>query len=173
MNSTYLMVAGLCWIGLMVRTSYELLKKAGWVDTRNQAAFVVVFVAMIVMLAGWPVFCPLDPWRIAFPGVVRLIGLGVAAAGFALAIGGLLQLRGVENIDHLVTTGLYSRVRHPMYLGFILWIVGWVAAEGAACSLAVGLVGIANILYWRHLEEDALELCYGENFRVYRQGTWF
>jgi protein-S-isoprenylcysteine O-methyltransferase Ste14 len=79
----------------------------------------------------------------------------------------------VENIDHLVTTGLFSRIRHPMYAGFILWIVGWVVRDGAVVSLAVGLVGIGNILYWRRLEERALESGYGEVYRTYRQQTWF
>jgi protein-S-isoprenylcysteine O-methyltransferase Ste14 len=60
-----------------------------------------------------------------------------------------------------------------MYAGFVLWIVGWVVRYGAVASLAVGLVGIGNILYWRHIEEGALESLYGDDYRVYRQGTWF
>jgi protein-S-isoprenylcysteine O-methyltransferase Ste14 len=172
-DSTYLLVAGLCLIGLAIRSSYELLKKAGKVDTKNTAIFAVVFVAMCLMLASWPVMCPRDPWRIALPGVVRWLGLGLVTAALALAVGGLVQLRGLENIDHLVTTGLFSRIRHPMYTGFVLWIAGWVAYDGAVASLAVGLVCVGNILYWRRLEEGALESQYGEDYRSYRSGTWF
>jgi methanethiol S-methyltransferase len=80
---------------------------------------------------------------------------------------------GPEDKGDLVTTGLFSRLRHPMYVGFVLWIVGWVVRQGAIASLAVGLVCIGNILYWRHLEEGGLESRYGEDYRVYRQGTWF
>ena len=173
MESSFLIVAGLSLLGLTVRTGYELLKKAGKVDPHNRAVFATVFVAMGVMLASWPVMGPRDPWRIALPAFARWIGLGGAGAGLALAIGGLVQLRGVENIDHLVTTGLYARLRHPIYLGFILWIFGWTAANGAILSLAVGLAAIANILYWRHLEERALESSYGTAYRLYRQATWF
>jgi len=90
-----------------------------------------------------------------------------------LAVGGLVQLRGVEHIDHLVTTGLFSRIRHPMYAGFVLWIVGWATSYGALGSLTVGALCIGNILYWRHLEENALEAQYGERYRAYRLGTWF
>jgi protein-S-isoprenylcysteine O-methyltransferase Ste14 len=173
MDSTYLLVAGLCLIGVAIRSGYELLKKAGKVDTKNSAIFAVVFVAMCVMLASWPAMCPLDPWRIPFPGVVRWIGLGLVTGALALAVGGLVQLRGLENIDHLVTTGLFSRIRHPMYTGFILWIVGWLVRYGAAASLVVALVCIGNILYWRRLEEGGLESRYGECYRSYRGGTWF
>jgi protein-S-isoprenylcysteine O-methyltransferase Ste14 len=173
MNTIYLLVAGLCLCCLAIRTGYELLKKAGRVDARNRAIFIVVFVAMCVMLMSWPAMCPRDPWRIAVPGIVRWLGLGMATTALVLALGGLVQLRGVENIDHLVTTALFSRIRHPMYAGFILWIVGWVVRDGAVVSLAVGLVCIGNILYWRRLEESALETRYGEDYRTYRQRTWF
>ena len=173
MNSTFLLVAGLCLIGLAIRSGYELLKKAGKVDTKNRAIFAVVFVAMCLMLASWPVMCPLDPWRIAVPGVVRWLGLGMVTAAVALAVGALVQLRGLENIDHLVTTGLFSRIRHPMYTGFILFIAGWVVCHGAVASLVIGVVCIGNILYWRRLEEGALESQYGEDYRSYRRGTWF
>jgi len=64
-------------------------------------------------------------------------------------------------------------VRHPMYLGFMTWIVGWALAQGAIVSLAVGLAGIVNIFFWRHLEEQHLESCYGDVYRAYRAKTWF
>jgi protein-S-isoprenylcysteine O-methyltransferase Ste14 len=44
---------------------------------------------------------------------------------------------------------------------------------GAAASLVVGLVCIGNILYWRRLEEGALESHYGEDYQSYRRATWF
>jgi len=173
MDTTYLLVAGACLIGLAIRTSYEMLKKTGRLDAKSTVLFAVVFVAMCVMLASWPVMCPLDPRRVAVPGLVRWTGLGAVLAALALAIGGLVQLRGLENIDHLVTSGLFSRIRHPMYTGFMLWIAGWVVRSGAAVSLVVALVCIGNILYWRRLEETALESQYGEDYRRYRRGTWF
>lgn len=172
MRYAYLLIAGFCLLGLAIRTIYETLKKAGRVDTKSTALFAVVFVAMSVMLASWPVMCPLDPWRIATPDAVRWIGSGLVTGALILAVGGLVQLRGLENIDHLVTTGLYSRIRHPMYVGFILFIVGWVVRYGAAASVIVAAVCIGNILYWRQLEEGALESLYGEDYRSYRRRTW-
>jgi hypothetical protein len=43
---------------------------------------------------------------------------------------------------------------------------------GAACSAVIGLACIGNILYWRHLEESALESRYAEDYRRYRRTTW-
>jgi protein-S-isoprenylcysteine O-methyltransferase Ste14 len=173
MDGNYLLLAGLCLTGLMIRTGYELLKRAGKLDPKDPVIFAGVFAAMFAWLASWPFMCPLDPLRILFSPVMRWIGLGLVTGALILAAGGLLQLRGLENIDHLVTTGLYSKFRHPMYVGFILWIAGWVVSYGATVSFVLGLVCIGNILFWRHLEERALGSHYGEKYKVYRQTTWF
>jgi hypothetical protein len=74
-DGTCFVAAGLCLAGAPVRTSYELLKTAGRVNTNDGALFAVVFVAMCVMLASSPIMCALDSWRFAVPGGVRWIGL--------------------------------------------------------------------------------------------------
>ena len=173
MTIAYVFLAGLCLLCLAIRTGYELLKKAGKVDTTNKAVFDLVFVAMCIMLGSWLGLGRLDPRRMPVSGAVRWLGLGAVLVALALEIGALLQLRALENVDHLVTTGLFSRLRHPMYTGFILWIAGWVIRYGALTSAAVGLVCIANILFWRQLEESALDARYGDAYREYRAGTWF
>ena len=173
MNTYYLVFLGLYLGSLIIRTSYELLKKAGRVNPKRMIIFAVVFAAMCLLWVSWFSLCPLDPFRFALPGIVRWVGLGMLIMGLGLVLGGVVQLRGVENINHLVTTGLFSKLRHPMYTGFILWILGWALFHGAVVSLVIGFVGIANILYWRRIEEENLESWYGEDYRMYRQGTWF
>jgi protein-S-isoprenylcysteine O-methyltransferase Ste14 len=117
--------------------------------------------------------CAIDPYSMDLPDTIRTIGLILLLAGLALAFTALFQLRGVENIDHLVTTGLFSLIRHPMYTGFILWIVGWSVYHGAAISLVAGIVGIANIVFWGRLEEQRLRSLYGERYLQYRGQTLF
>ena len=173
MNLDYSIFLGLYLFTLLIRTSYELLKKAGRINPKNTMVFAVILVVMCLMWATWFGMCPLDPLRIALPEGARWVGLVVLIVGLGLSIGALIQLKGVENIEHLVSAGLFSRLRHPMYAGFILWIFGWAIYNGALLSLIVGFVGICNILYWRRLEEVELELRYGENFRSYRKETWF
>jgi protein-S-isoprenylcysteine O-methyltransferase Ste14 len=173
MKGSYFAVVVLNLAALAVRTSYELLKRAGRLDPKSRAIFTLILLDMIMLWASWFALCPMDPLRLVLPRVVRWAGLAVLAGGLVLAVGALIQLGGVENIDHLVTTGFFSRVRHPMYLGFITWILGWALFQGAVVSLAVGLAGVGNILFWRHLEEQYLESCYGEAYRAYRATTWF
>ena len=98
--------------------------------------------------------------------LVFLVGLG-------LEIGVLIQLRVVENINHLVTNGLFSKIRPPMYLGFNLWILGWAIYHGAVMSLILGFIAIDNIIYWKKLGELELESNYGESYLEYQKNTWF
>jgi protein-S-isoprenylcysteine O-methyltransferase Ste14 len=158
---------------LGIRTVYETLKKSGKVDTKSLGIFSVVFVGMVLMLTSWIRMCPLDPWRIDPPVAIRGIGLALLGVGVALAVAGIVQLRGLENIDHLITSGLFSKLRHPMYTGFMLWISGWVIYYGAVLSLLVAILSVGAILYWRRLEESSLETLYGDAYRDYRNATWF
>jgi protein-S-isoprenylcysteine O-methyltransferase Ste14 len=163
----------ICLAGIVIRDGYEVLKLRGRIDPLNKAVFAVVFTAMCAMWVSWFGIGLLSPSHLAIAPVVRWTGLVAVIVGLALALGGVWQLRGVENIDHLVTTGLYARIRHPMYLGFTLWILGWVAYEGAPANLAVGVLALASVLWWRQLEERDLTSAYGDAYTRYRATTWF
>jgi protein-S-isoprenylcysteine O-methyltransferase Ste14 len=173
MESTYLILTVLCLIGLSIRTVYELSKQAGKVDPTNKVVFSVVCIGMCLMLLSWPFLSLFDPYPLPIPGVLRFSGYLVITLGLSLAIGGVIQLKGLENIDHLVKSGLFTKLRHPMYTGFILWILGWIFSNGAMISMALGLICILCILYWRRLEEQKLALQFGDSYISYKKGTWF
>jgi protein-S-isoprenylcysteine O-methyltransferase Ste14 len=152
---------------------YELLKEARKINPESKLIFACILTAMCVLWMSWFWLCTVDPYRVDLPDAIRWSGLAVHLAGMILAVGALIQLRGVENIDHLVTTGLFKKIRHPMYAGFIAWILGWSIFHGALVSLAIGLPGIASILWWRHLEETRLEVQFGNRYSQYRLTTWW
>jgi len=171
--NSYLNLVVVFVLCLFIRTGYELLKEARKINPESKLIFAIILAVMCALWASWFGLCPSDPFQINLPEAVRWSGFALFGLGIVLAVGALIQLRGVENIDHLVTTGLFSKIRHPMYVGFILWILGWSAYHGAIASLAVGLIGILNILYWRRLEEIRLLAQFGDTYRQYRQTTWF
>jgi protein-S-isoprenylcysteine O-methyltransferase Ste14 len=166
----YLILFLIC---LALRAAYEILKKAGMINPKSKPLFMAILFVMCLLWISWFAMCPQDPFKIVFPSLAHWIGLAIIVVGMGLALGALFQLRGVENIDHLVTRGLFSKLRHPMYLGFICWIIGWAIYHGAGLSLMIGFIGIGNILYWRNLEEAHLENTYGEKYGEYRKWTWF
>jgi protein-S-isoprenylcysteine O-methyltransferase Ste14 len=173
MNNTYYFLLGIYLATMIVRTVYELLKKAGKVDPGSKMLFTIIFIDMCALWASWFAMCPIDPSRIVLPEIVRWIGLAMLGIGLLIAVGALIQLKGLEDIKHLVTTGLYAKLRHPMYYGFILWILGEVLYNGAIISSFAGLAGIGFILFWRHIEEVKLGAYFGEDYRLYRAKTWF
>ena len=173
MKTGYLVFLGLYFFGLLIRAGYEQLKITGRVNPKRKIIFTIVFIAMCLIWVSWFNMCPLDPLKLSLPQIIKWMGFITFLVGLGLAIGAVIQLKGVENIDHLVTNGLFSKIRHPMYVGFILWIFGWAIYHGAVISLFVGLVAIVNILYWKRLEEGEMESKYGETYLEYRKRTMF
>lgn len=173
MESRYALFVLLFLTSLGIRMLYEFLKEAHKVEPDNKPVVAIVFAAMCILWISWFSLCPLDPLPFDLPAVVRFSGLALFVAGLVLAFGALISLRGVEHIDHLVTTGIFSRLRHPMYTGFILWIFGWAFYHGAILSFIVGLPLMANIFFWRKLEESRLLIQFGEAYQQYRQASWF
>ena len=106
-----------------------------------------------------------------------LIGVGMAVAGFALSMLARVQLGRSFSIRAqarmLVTTGLYSKVRHPIYLfrgiAFLGLFIAWGKLIPLLCFLLIYPVQILRA----RKEEKVLEQAFGEEYRRYKAGTWF
>src|SRR5512135_1814417 len=107
MDSGFLIPAILFLLCLAVRSVYERLKDAGRIDPESKRVFAFILTAMLVLWFSWFALCPADPLRVELPGPVRWFGLAIFILGTIVAVGALIQLRGVENIDHLVTRGFF------------------------------------------------------------------
>jgi protein-S-isoprenylcysteine O-methyltransferase Ste14 len=69
----------------------------------------------------------------------------------------LFTIKTLESYEgDLITSGIYSKIRHPMYLGFIFWLIGFPLIFEAIFSIILSLIFICNILFWRYLEEKEL-----------------
>jgi len=173
MTIEFLVPVILFLLSLAMRCGYERLKDSHRIDPESKPIFAAIVTVMCILWISWFNLCRLDPFQIQLPDSIRWFGFSIFAAGMVLAVGALIQLRGVENIHHLVTTGLFTKIRHPMYVGFIAWILGWSIFHSAIISLAIGLIGIVSVLWWRRLEEARLEVQFGASYQQYRLTTWF
>jgi len=86
---------------------------------------------------------------------------------------GLYTIKTLESYKgDLITKGIYSKIRHPMYLGFILWLIGFPIFFGALFSLIISFLFIGNVLFWRYLEEKEL-LERFPTYSAYKKTTLF
>jgi len=72
----------------------------------------------------------------------------------------------------LVTRGLYSKIRNPIYLFGSCPIAGAIFVLTRPVGLLVFLVIIPLQLWGARKEALVLEARFGEEYRKYRAGTW-
>jgi len=154
-----------CIITHIVRTVYEILKHKKMIRA-DQLSFVIMLVNMLILWASWFGLCTIDVSSIVLPGAIRIFGILLVVMGFVTFLSGLVTIKTLESYEgDLITKGIYAKIRHPMYFGFILWLIGMPLYFGGLYSFALCIVCIANILFWRYLEE--LELA--SRFPAYKE----
>ena len=73
----------------------------------------------------------------------------------------------------LVTKGLYSKFRHPIYLFRGIAFLGLFIAWGKLIPLLCFLLIYPLQILRARKEEKVLEQAFGEEYRRYKAGTWF
>jgi len=131
---------------------------------QNRRDMVVLYLLVLGFIA-WIVLMPLDArrvhWAPALPAAVEIIG-GVLLLPawffvfrafrdntFAAALVRIQAERG----HHVISTGAYAVVRHPMYLGAALMVVGGALLSGSLVALGVAVV-MSLLLAVRVVEEE-------------------
>jgi protein-S-isoprenylcysteine O-methyltransferase Ste14 len=118
-----------------------------------------------------PRFAILFPSRIGF-------FIGLAAAGILSAVLGAVTFRRAgttlnptkpQATSSLVTSGVYTFTRNPMYLGLLLLLTGWAIflSNALACALLPVFVIYMNFFQIRP-EERALTSLFGKEFAQYK-----
>jgi protein-S-isoprenylcysteine O-methyltransferase Ste14 len=108
---------------------------------------------------------------------LRIAGAGIALASLVLVLIARFQLGRAFSIraraTRLVTTGLYARLRNPIYIFGCFFILG-VAIYIPFWPLLLVLILIIPMQIVRARREAAiLEAAFGEEYRRYRRQTWF
>jgi protein-S-isoprenylcysteine O-methyltransferase Ste14 len=75
--------------------------------------------------------------------------------------------------DHeLIRSGPYARVRHPIYLGLLLFLLALAVAFGHWPQLIIAVpLYLAGTRIRTDVEDRLLEQTFGESFREYRNST--
>jgi protein-S-isoprenylcysteine O-methyltransferase Ste14 len=114
------------------------------------------------------------------PQVVRwVLAVALAVLGAAIALAGVLSFRRArttvnplkpETSAALVTNGVYSFTRNPMYLGLAVALIGWAAYLSSVWSLLGPALFAAYITRFQIVpEERVLDRLFGDAFAAYKQ----
>jgi protein-S-isoprenylcysteine O-methyltransferase Ste14 len=161
-----------CAVTHIIRSIYEILKHKK-VLKASKLSFVIMFINMLILWGSWVFLCSLDIYKITLPVIIRYLGLALFGFGIITFLMGLITIKTLESYEgDLITSGIYSKIRHPMYLGFILWSIGFPIYFGGLFSFILSFLFIGNILFWRYLEEEELEERFS-TYKDYRKSTIF
>jgi protein-S-isoprenylcysteine O-methyltransferase Ste14 len=134
----------------------------------NLLTLAVIIVTVVSLL----LYAPEVDWS-----AEKVIGAVIAGISFPLFVLARWQLGSSFSVkakaSRLVTTGLYSRIRNPIYLFGGLFIVGLSLFVSVWGPLAVALVIVPMQVVRARREERVLAEAFGEEYARYKSKTWF
>ena len=108
---------------------------------------------------------------------VGWIGLGLALVGLTMIIVSRYTLGRSFSVAAkarvLVTHGIYSRIRNPIYIGGVIFISGVCLITRIPHLWLILLVVIPMQFLRARREARVLEAAFGDAYRDYRKRTWF
>lgn len=156
------------WLAAAVRT------KPGQLEWGRAAGVRVFIVAVVLILVRLKVFrgheAVDDPW-------LGGVGLALFAAGLGLAVWARVRIgrnwgapMSRKDDPELVTTGPYRWVRHPIYSGIILAMIGTAVALSPLWLVPVAILG-GYFVYSATREERYMATRFPDAYPAYKRST--
>ena len=108
---------------------------------------------------------------------IQTVGLCLLVVGFVLWTIARFQLGNSLTVSaqakQLITRGLYSKIRNPIYVFGSCLLAGLILLLGRPMWLLIFAVIIPLQIWRARKETQVLEAKFGEEYRKYRSATWF
>jgi protein-S-isoprenylcysteine O-methyltransferase Ste14 len=128
---------------------------------------VIASVVLLAFIALWP-----GPWN-----TQRIVGSGLLVGGVVFLSLARFQLGRSFSVTaqarHLVTQGLYSRIRNPIYVFGAVAMAGLFLIMQKPSLWVLFLALVAMQIVRARKEAQVLEAKFGDEYRTYRSHTWF
>ncbi len=132
-------------------------------------AFVQVIAVAAIL---WLIFSRPGPWDFQrdIGTVLVVVGIGgIAAARFQLGESFALRAEARQ----LVTQGIYSKIRNPIYVFGVVLLAGLVLILHRPILWLFLLAIVVMQRLRARREAKVLEAAFGDDYREYRRKTWF
>jgi protein-S-isoprenylcysteine O-methyltransferase Ste14 len=133
------------------------------------------FLLALIHIAGAFLLRWLVPTPVSVPGFLQAIGFLLVVLGFLLGVAAALAFRRARARSNapgvkaqLIQSGIYQFTRNPIYLGFLLMLVGMLLNAGSYWGIV--LAPLMVILFNRLVigpEEQALIQRFGNDYTSY------
>ncbi len=159
------------WVYWLIAAFSTKKGRVPWSRELRIRAVIVVIVILLVRLGAFRGNgLNTDPWRMG-------TGLVLFALGLAFAIWARIHIgrnwggpMTQKDEPELVTSGPYRLVRHPIYSGILVAVVGTAVALDWRWLIAAVLAGV-YFLYSATVEERYLTEQFPDDYPVYRRST--
>jgi len=134
---------------------------------------VMIFLVMYFLGAKW-----IDVFMFTLPAWLRWVGfcIGVISVAFWTWTQVTLDTQWSAQLQltkghHLITTGPYARIRHPLYAGMFGWCVALSLLTANWIFVAVCVLFILGLLWRIPKEEQMMIEAFGDQYKAYMQRT--
>ena len=133
----------------------------------------MTFLGMYIAGMKWA-----DAFRFPLPDWLRWIGfvIGLIAIAFWTWVQAVLDIQWSAQLQltprhHLITTGPYARIRHPLYAGLFGWCLALTLLTANWIFTAVCVLVFLGLLWRIPREEQMMIEAFGEEYRDYMKHT--
>ena len=137
--------------------------------------WVLVAFGLVGLLAGYlPAYADRNEWWTIDGDAVRWLGVGLFLAGGALRLWPVFVLGrrfsglvAIQPGHTLVTSGIYSVIRHPSYLGLLVMMLGWGLAFRSLVGVLLTVLVVLPLVARIRAEERLLRTQFGAEYDAY------
>jgi protein-S-isoprenylcysteine O-methyltransferase Ste14 len=152
---------------------------SGWIISLDLLAFLgTEVIPLVYIFSNWLDFAdyrltPTVQWIIGTAGALiffcGLVLLWIAHRDLGKSWTPSLE---ITSEHRLITTGIYARIRHPIYAAMWLFVIGQALLLQNWIAGLIGLLTFLPVYFIRTpREEQMLSEYFGEEYRIYRQQT--
>jgi protein-S-isoprenylcysteine O-methyltransferase Ste14 len=154
----------------------ESIEREGWGPAALRVVRSLLLVASLVLYAVSPSW--LKVLSVPFPDWLRWMGVGLAIVSFVIYVWSRVTLGREWSSElrigaqhHLVTTGPYAWIRHPIYAALLSFLASLALISANWLFIAVLVLSIVDLSLRMPREEQMMVATFGDEYEAYKRRT--